>query len=130
MNSDLSHRILVLGCIIILSACAGSEVPPTATPMPAEAVIEAEDQGADEEEVQPSTSADGEELYSNNCLRCHAADRSGNIGPSLLPSRLTEEASHYAEIISSGSGGMPSFGSKLSAEEINSLAEYILTDGE
>ncbi|MGB2964658.1 MAG: cytochrome c [Anaerolineales bacterium] len=130
MNKGLSRWIVVLGLIFILSACTGTEVPPVPTSIPAEGEIQTEDQGAAEEENQPSTSANGKELYSNNCLRCHAADRSGNNGPSLLPGRLTEEASHYAEIISSGSGGMPSFGSKLSAEEINSLAAYILTEAE
>ncbi len=130
MNTGLSRWIGVLGLIFILSACTGTEVPPAPTSMPVEGEIQTENQGVVEEEGQSSTVAKAEELFSNNCARCHAADRSGANGPSLLPDRLTEEASHYAETISSGSGGMPSFGNKLSVEEIKTLAEYILTEAE
>jgi cytochrome c551 len=69
-------------------------------------------------------------IFAQNCAGCHGADRSGNRGPSLLPDRLTKDASQYANTITNGSGGMPSFSSKLSADEINALAEWILTEPE
>ena len=130
VNTGLSRWIVVLGLIFILSACSGTEVESTPATIPAEGEIQTEDQGAAEEEDQQSTVVKAEELFSNNCARCHAADRSGANGPSLLLDRLTEEASHYAEIISGGSGPMPSFGNKLSVEEIKTLAEFILTEVE
>lgn len=130
MNKGLFRWIMVLGFIFIISACTGTEGPPTTTPMPVESEIQIEDQVADKEADQEAAAVNPEALFSNNCARCHAADRSGNNGPSLLPGRLTKEASHYAETISNGSGGMPSFSSKLSVEEIKTLAEFILTEAE
>ena len=67
---------------------------------------------ADEEDV----SVDAAGLYAENCARCHGADRAGGGGPSLLPERLTGDPASYKTTIIEGSGPMPSFGDKFSAE--------------
>jgi mono/diheme cytochrome c family protein len=45
----------------------------------------------------------------------------------LLPERLTKDPSEYVAIITNGSGPMPAWGSRLSADEINALVDYILS---
>ena len=109
MNSGRLGLILVIGVIFLFSACAGANAPPLIdTPFPAT--------------IDPAAA-----IFSSNCASCHGADRSGARGPSLLPDRLTKVAPQYAETITNGSDPMPAFGGKLSAEEINALAEWILT---
>lgn len=111
MNSGRFGLILIIGVIFLFSACTGANEPPLIdTPVPAAIDLAA--------------------IYSSNCASCHGADRSGARGPSLLPDRLTKVAPQYAETITNGSDPMPAFGGKLSAEEINALAEWILTSVE
>lgn len=136
-------RLLVAGILISLTACTGGAVEPTPTNAP---VVESEDQDTPETEEQ-TTDADTHEntsdddaageaetpsidaatIFSSNCARCHGADRSGANAPPLLPGTLTKDASAYIETITNGSGSMPAWSNRLSAEEINALAEWILT---
>lgn len=64
-------------------------------------------------------------LYKQNCLSCHAADLSGKVGPSLktIGSRLSKE--EIAEKITKGTGGMPSFQKRLSAQDIDAIASWL-----
>ncbi|WP_304518289.1 cytochrome c [Cohnella sp. REN36] len=64
-------------------------------------------------------------LYKQNCLSCHAADLSGKVGPNLktIGSRLSKE--EIAEKITKGTGGMPSFQKRLSAEDIDAIASWL-----
>lgn len=64
-------------------------------------------------------------LYKKNCLSCHAADLSGKVGPSLkeIGSKLSKE--EIMERITLGRGGMPSFKSRLSEQEIESLGSWL-----
>lgn len=69
-------------------------------------------------------------LYnSNNCVSCHAADLSGNMGGNTnlkkVGSRLSKD--EIAQVISEGRGVMPSFADSLSQEEIDQLAEWLST---
>lgn len=135
MKSVKMRWLLILSVIILLSACAGvDESPlPTGTTGPvAEANTDAADSEASEaEESESETQAiDPAALFSSKCSGCHGADRSGDRGPSLLPDRLAKESAQYAETITNGRGGMPSWKGKLSMDEINALAEWILTTPE
>jgi mono/diheme cytochrome c family protein len=122
--------IAVLG--LTLAACASPSPAPTPTDPPVieegiEAETEDEDAGdMDGEDQAPVIDAAG--IYSTRCARCHAADRSGNNGPALLPERLTKDTSAYVATITNGSGPMPSFGNRLSAEEISALVDFILSE--
>lgn len=121
---------LVLAALLLLAAC--SSASPEQLP----------DQSAPAQEVdpgsQPETPAaadtqasapeiDAAGIYAARCASCHAADRSGNRGPALLPDRLDKGPAAYTEIITNGSGPMPAWGSRLSAEEISALVDYILS---
>ena len=129
--------LLVLSVIILLSACTGADESPlpTGTTGPvAEANTDndaANSEASEDEESEAETQAiDPAVLFSSKCSGCYGADRSGDRGPSLLPDRLTKESAQYAETITNGRGGMPSWNGKLSVDEINALAEWILTTPE
>lgn len=126
MNTNRIRWLLIIGMVIIPSACTGSNADPTPTTSPAQSEIPQEESQADGESESEPANIDTVAIFSSNCARCHKTDRSGAKGLSLLPNRLTKETSQYAETITNGSGPMPPFGSRLSVEEINALAEWIL----
>ena len=70
------------------------------------------------------------QLYKIHCAECHGANRLGGMGPALLPGNL-KRLRHKAavEVIKQGRAAtqMPAFTEKLSAAEIQSLAEYVYT---
>lgn len=67
---------------------------------------------------------DPESFTQGQCVSCHGGDLTGGLGPTLHG--LTDkEAVH--NIIKNGEGSMPAFGSKLSDEQIDELADYLLT---
>lgn len=70
----------------------------------------------------------GQQVYSNNCAACHQASGQGIEGvyPSLAGSALvTEPYEGVIQILLNGRGGMPSFSSDLSNEQIAAVASYI-----
>jgi cytochrome c553/DNA-binding beta-propeller fold protein YncE len=72
----------------------------------------------------------GEALYREHCAACHGAQRTGLMGPALLPESLERVRRPEAErVISQGRPAtqMPAFADKLSAEQIASLAQWIYT---
>ena len=133
--------ILLLVIALLVSACGTTAEPPS-TEKQTEGMeledVDTEDHQEndsdadtaddhDEDTDTESPAIDPEAIYQSKCAGCHGGDRSGGRGPSLLPDRLTGDAAQYSKIISDGQGGMPSWSGKLSAEEIDALAEWILT---
>ena len=121
---------LIAALVIILAACASSPPAPTST-TPPPTVEQAEPAAEDaetEDEDADSPAIDAAAIYGARCAGCHGADRSGNNGPALLPERLTKSASAYVTTITDGSGGMPAFGNRLSADEISALVDFILSE--
>lgn len=74
----------------------------------------------------PAEDATGEEIYAELCARCHGADLSGGVGPTLGPgSNASSETDEYLEFtIVNGRGRMPSFPS-LSQEQVDRLVAYV-----
>jgi len=69
-------------------------------------------------------------LYNQHCASCHGADRLGGMGPALLPESLKRLRKKKAlGVIEKGRAAtqMPAFGSSLTAEQIQTLANYIYT---
>jgi mono/diheme cytochrome c family protein len=147
--------ILVLSLILALAACSQSIAPSPESAAPAQQEGPADEQESDNTDVEdteiedtnegdaedPETeemdgtpsAIDAAQLYKRNCAGCHGDKRQGGSGPPLLPNRLTRSTSEYVEFIKQGSSGsgisspMPSFGKRLTADEINALVEWILT---
>jgi mono/diheme cytochrome c family protein len=66
-------------------------------------------------------------LYNARCISCHAADLSGKVGPDsdlrTVGSRMTKD--EIVHQITDGGDIMPAFASKLTTDEINTLADWL-----
>lgn len=72
----------------------------------------------------------GKQLFAHHCAPCHGTDGRGGVGPDLSATRYRygKYRDDIVKTISSGRpGGMPAFGSQLSAAEIAALADHLLT---
>jgi outer membrane protein assembly factor BamB/cytochrome c5 len=70
--------------------------------------------------------AKGEEVFGTTCATCHtlaAAGATGTVGPNL--DELKPDKALVEKQVTNGGGGMPAFGSALSKEEIESVAEFV-----
>ena len=79
-----------------------------------------------------------DDLFRNNCARCHGADGAGDtpLGHTFNSPDFTDpewwrknsnitSSRSLAAIVSHGKGGMPAFGKKLKPTEIRRLVEYV-----
>ena len=79
--------------------------------------------------VEAAGGIDGGSFYGKSCAGCHGGDGSGGIGPRLagkMVAKFPEPAAQIA-VVTDGRRGMPSFGTRLSAEEIAAIVEYTRT---
>jgi outer membrane protein assembly factor BamB len=70
--------------------------------------------------------ANGATLFTQNCASCHtlaAAHATGSVGPNL--DQLKPSKATVASKVTDGGGGMPAFGGRLSAAQINAIAAYV-----
>ncbi len=73
---------------------------------------------------------DPENLYETHCLSCHAPNRLGGMGPTLLPESLARlKMPDAVKAIADGlpATQMPAFKTLLQADEIKALAEWLYT---
>ena len=71
----------------------------------------------------------GAQLFAANCATCHGADGQGAVGPQLA-GRVTQRFPNIDDqvaLVTNGSGGMPSFSRKLSAQQIRKVVEFTRT---
>ena len=78
---------------------------------------------------------DGAALFSANCAQCHARGKNlVNPSKSLKKTDLEKYEMYSSEAIiaqiTKGKGAMPAFGKKLKADEIQSIAAYVLEQAE
>jgi mono/diheme cytochrome c family protein len=69
----------------------------------------------------------GAVVYSDNCASCHGADGGGGVGPALSGGLVVDAYPDIADeiaIIAEGRAAMPSFGDRLTPEELTAVAEY------
>ena len=87
--------------------------------------------GADMAHAQaPATTApvDAAALYGTHCASCHGAQRTGGMGPALLPESLERLRKPEAlRVIQQGRPAtqMPGFADTLSAAEVTALAAWV-----
>lgn len=87
------------------------------------------DSGNSSESTVPPAAGSAAEVYSLNCARCHGAGLEGGFGPALgADSRAADlEEAELIEIITEGRNSMPSWGDKLSPEQITDLVGFVRT---
>jgi len=72
----------------------------------------------------------GASIYRQSCAGCHGASGGGGVGPALagqVADRFPDVADQIA-VVTEGRGGMPAFGGRLSAEEVEQVVEHTRTD--
>ncbi len=69
----------------------------------------------------------GSTLYMQNCSACHGLHGEG--GPGGPVAGTTSSRSQIISVTTGGAGGMPGYGSRLSADEIGAIADHILGMG-
>jgi mono/diheme cytochrome c family protein len=131
-NVLLAFVFLLLGVVALgATGCGGEEeVSPTAENAEeggATTEAETEEEGEGDGGAQGDAAA-GEAIFNEQgCGGCHvleAAGSSGSIGPNLDESQPEFEL--VVERVTNGSGAMPSFSDKLSEDEINNVAAYVV----
>jgi cytochrome c oxidase cbb3-type subunit III len=74
--------------------------------------------------------AKGKALYDERCAACHGAQGKGGIGPDLTAGtfKFGRDVSAVTASISEGRpGGMPEFKSQLTHEQIEAVAQFVLS---
>lgn len=64
--------------------------------------------------------AQGREVYADHCARCHGSGGAGGAGPRLAGTEID------LGVVRSGRRGMPAFGQRLSDEELDAVAAYVV----
>lgn len=136
----MTRKKLVAICALLAllaTACGGTDETSTADDTPpettaettptteAEVVEEPVEEEVVEEPVE-ATPINGQELYESNCSRCHGIDGIGTRGPDLIDinTNVPDMQEAFDQIVNGG-GGMPSFGSRLSDDEIQAMVDYV-----
>jgi mono/diheme cytochrome c family protein len=66
----------------------------------------------------------GSTLYMQNCSGCHGLHGEGGVGGAVAGTALSR--SGIISLIDAGTSGMPGFGSQLSVEAIDAIADHVL----
>lgn len=76
----------------------------------------------------PAKVTAGEAVFTSNCVACHAADGTGVEGrgrPLIGVAGQQPDRTVHIASVTDGKGGMPAWGDRLSAEEIDSAVAYV-----
>ncbi|TBN38323.1 c-type cytochrome [Paracoccus subflavus] len=104
------------------AVAAPSAAAPSAA-APAAADVQTGDQTAAlPEGVTPEMMADGEELFFQNCRRCHGMR--GKAGVPLAGNENIADPSYIAGMIINGAGYMPALGGHLDDDQIAAIATF------
>ncbi len=61
----------------------------------------------------------GQQVFSVNCARCHGPAGGGGAGPALAGKLID------LDVVRNGRRGMPAFGAKLDAAQLDAVAAYV-----
>ncbi|MEL6898932.1 MAG: c-type cytochrome, partial [Planctomycetota bacterium] len=71
----------------------------------------------------------GRNVFKSNCVQCHAADGSGNVGPNLCDDvyKNVRKMDDILAVLNQGAGGgaMPAWKEKLSSDDIIFVSAYV-----
>lgn len=74
-----------------------------------------------------ASGVDGAAVFAGTCAGCHGADGTGNTGPDLT-AKTGIAKDRIVDQVTNGGTKMPEYGSKLTADEISAVADYVLSD--
>ena len=119
---------------LVATACGGTDETSAPEDSPAETTAETtptteaevEEEPVEEEPAVEATPVSGQEVYESNCARCHGIDGIGTRGPDLVGINVDGPTMQESiDQVVNGGGGMPSFGSGLSEDEIQATVDYV-----
>jgi len=117
--------LLTTALLFAIAACGGDSGGETTGATPA--ATPAETQASPAETSAPGGPSTGEvaALFADNCGGCHSADGSGGSGPDL---RGEDDLAGVRSQIESGGDAMPAFSGQLPPDQIDALAQYVVTE--
>jgi cytochrome c551 len=121
----IKFSIIMISITLPLSMTACAQSTPTTAPSvdtkaPSNTAVIGGSQGV--------KAADAQTLYKHNCMACHGNDLSGVVGPNLQKVGARLSSDQIVTQISNGKGAMPPFKGTLKAEEINALAQWLVSN--
>lgn len=76
---------------------------------------------------RPPEDASGADIYQQLCARCHGVELEGGTGPAMGPgsNSAAQPDSFLVSAITQGRGRMPSFGTVLTAPQLERLIDFL-----
>ncbi|KMY56270.1 MULTISPECIES: cytochrome c551 [Bacillaceae] len=93
MEFKKSLMALLIGSSVALAACGGGN--------------DNADKGNNEDGGKETASAQGEQVYKQNCLSCHGENLEGQVGPALDKIGSKYSKDEILNIVKNGKGQMP-----------------------
>ena len=81
-----------------------------------------------QEVVDRGQPAAGGKVFADNCAACHGEDGGGGTGPALAGRPEYANPEVVVEQVRNGGGGMPSFGERLSEQELADVSAYVVRE--
>jgi mono/diheme cytochrome c family protein len=78
--------------------------------------------------VDAGNASTGSEVFGQNCAACHGGKGEGGTGPKLAGEADAADPETVVDQIRNGGGGMPSFGDRLSEQELADVSAYVVKD--
>ena len=78
--------------------------------------------------VDAGNAAQGRDVYGGNCAACHGADGGGGSGPRLAGVQDYTDPEVVVRQVREGGGGMPSFGDRLSEQELADVSAFVVRE--
>jgi mono/diheme cytochrome c family protein len=76
--------------------------------------------------VDAGDPARGGAVFGQNCAACHGGKGEGGTGPRLAGEADAADAEAVVEQVREGGGGMPSFGDRLSEQELSDVSAFVV----
>jgi mono/diheme cytochrome c family protein len=113
--------LAVVGVALLLGACGGGDDNGGGATSGAATTQQTTSSGGSQ-----SASAQGKQIFTQNCGGCHTladAGTNGQVGPVL--DELKPDKARVQRQVTNGGAKMPSFKGKLSAAQIDAVATYV-----
>jgi mono/diheme cytochrome c family protein len=91
------------------------------------ACTDAESPGLSGDQAKDAELVTGQQVYLDNCARCHGNAGGGGAGPKLADGRAAKDfpdPDAQAELVRDGRGAMPAWDGKLTDAEIDAVVRY------
>ena len=122
-NKKLLLSLMLLFLIAVVAACGGSDNNDNAGNS---GENNTENNGGNDNGGE--TTADGQEIFSKNCMSCHGDEGEGASGPPLQGDDFAADLDNVINQVKEGASGMPAFEDTLSEDEIEAVAKYVTED--